>query len=451
MGSQCSTTKSVAEDSHGEVPKIITKDEPKGASTSTQETKAPHIVVVGAGFGGLAVALGLRKELDEGLVTMTLIERSTTFAIKGCLQFVLDGRKTFDEITHNLEDAKVSDKVRKCFGWSVSSLDVDGKSLKMGKIGGNDAEETVSFDYLVLATGVVSDPTSIPGLADSMLNFCDDTHTMKIKEALDAVPEGGTVLVTTAAVPYKCPPVPFEYAFLADSMLRKRGIRDSVNVIITSPKAPFPFGGPVPKKVFLAACADRNIEFRAGIKPVKVRSDEKVVEFKHSEGEGEDQEVTFDALIGSYPQRAPDLLADLCNPKGFVPVDLITMETKKPGVFCIGDSSWMMLKTEPPKPHPKSGAFAKIAGENVATMLGAIAHGDSLEDARAKVSKKRIARCFAETGDGEGILIEPKLLDDEDGPMGFRSEGPTPEFGAAKVDWINEIEMHYFGKSNFHN
>ena len=36
-------------------------------------------------------------------------------------------------------------------------------------------------------------------------------------------------------MPYKCPPAPFEASLLVDSMLRKRGIRDSVQIDFYSP------------------------------------------------------------------------------------------------------------------------------------------------------------------------------------------------------------------------
>jgi len=416
--------------------------------TSKPETQGvPHVVILGAGFGGLYAAQALGEDVENGRVKITLIDSHSNFMIKACLQFILDHRKTAEQCTHELKDAKISSKIRQCFGYTATKIDTNGKTVDIAK---GDEKETVSFDYLIVGTGVVSDPSSVPGLADTMLDICNPESPAKIRDAIQAVPDGGTVLVTTAAMPYKCPPVPFEYAFLVDEMLRKRGVRDSVSIIITSPMAPFPFGGPVPKKVFLAACEEKKIEFRAGIRPTKIRSDDHVVVFEPTEG-GEATEVQFDALIGTYPQRAPDVVIDsgMCNPKGFVPVDLITMESKIPGVFCVGDSSHMMLPTEPPKPHPKSGIFAAIAGTNAGTMISALVAGDSADVAREKVSKTRQARCFAETGDGLGIMIEPKLLADDDGPAGFGCEGPTEEWGAAKMTWLAEVETELFGSSTF--
>mmetsp|Transcript_12325 Transcript_12325/g.23943 ORF Transcript_12325/g.23943 Transcript_12325/m.23943 type:complete len:431 (-) Transcript_12325:349-1641(-) len=425
----------------------VDNNEPQCILEADSQPKVPHLAIIGAGFGGITVCQNLLDEIENNRVKITIIDHRTTFMIKACLQFVLNNRKTLEDITQDLNDAIISPKIRRCYGYWVTKIDVENKSLRMVM---DDQEETLNFDYLVIATGVVSDPTSIPGLKESMLDFCNPENTHAIRDAIEGLPENGTVCICTTSVPYKCPPAPFEYAFLIDDMLRKRGIRDTCKIIMTTPKGPFPFGGPDAKKVFLSAVESKGIEFRAGIKPNKICPKDKKVFFETTDTEEpENSELEYDVLVGTYPQRAPDVVLDtgMCNAKGFVPVDLITMETKKECVFCIGDSNWMMLPGN--KPHPKSGAFAMVAGENAAAMLKGLLAGEDEETARSNVSKRRVARCYAETSDDQAIMFEPKLFDDEDGPSGFLAHGPLPEHSMSKVDWIGGIQRQFFGETNF--
>jgi sulfide:quinone oxidoreductase len=75
-------------------------------------------------------------------------------------------------------------------------------------------------------------------------------HMKSLKRKLQEITEG-TILVSICDVPYKCPPSPFEIAFLIHEVLSERGIRDKVRIVVTSPIG-FPFGGPAGLEIFSA-------------------------------------------------------------------------------------------------------------------------------------------------------------------------------------------------------
>src|SRR3954464_8559648 len=79
--------------------------------------------------------------------------------------------------------------------------------------------------------------------------------------ALDAF-DGGRVLLSVLGQPFKCPPAPFEGAFLLHERFTEQGIRESVQMAVTFPmQRPVPVTGPV-SQMFRDGLAERGIEER---------------------------------------------------------------------------------------------------------------------------------------------------------------------------------------------
>src|ERR671921_2515831 len=78
---------------------------------------------------------------------------------------------------------------------------------------------------------------------------------------LDAF-DGGKVLFSVLAQPFKCPPAPFEGAFLLHEHFTQQGIRESVQMTMTFPmQRPVPVTGAV-SQMFRDGLAERGIEER---------------------------------------------------------------------------------------------------------------------------------------------------------------------------------------------
>jgi sulfide:quinone oxidoreductase len=254
---------------------------------------------------------------------------------------------------------------------------------------------------------------------------------------------GETICVMTSTNPYKCPPALFEFAFLADEVLHSVGVRDTCKIIVTNPAHPFPFGSPEVHKVVLDACADKKIEFMPGIRPTAVQKDS--ISFITSEGPdvGKTPELKYDLLLGTWPQVPPEVFRPFFNEAGFVSADLHTMETLFDGVFAVGDANWMLLPTNPPKPHPKAGEFAIAAAESASVMVDQLIRGCSLEEARAKVVPGRNRKCYAESGHGTGMSIN--FILGAQGPPSFKVEPPQTEVYEKKIEWLNNVYVRFFG------
>ena len=379
--------------------------------------KTTNIVIVGAGWAGQGVCEALSNETLPNTVIIC-IDESETLAVGATWQFALDGRAKPLDVP--LAKTSAARYLRK---GSVKSIDYGAKHVNM-KFG------VLPYDHLVLACGAVSDPSTIPGLAEHATDLTAKGFTDDIERFLDGVQKGRdkkTVVICVAKCPYKCPPLPFEVAFLIDDAARRRGVRGALEIKVTSP-VPWPFGGPKAKQAFAAAMAEKGIDYvpDTPLTAIVEKDGRKCVTTGATE-------LVADLVLATYPHRAPDFAKELATAKGSVPVDLRTNATSKEGVFCVGDACAALIPSAG-VPIPKAGEFAYKAGLALGTRLAAIVRGED-----CAMPTERSARCVAETGGGEGITVGPNFdaafVDPENGKPAFTIE-PHADGTNAKVAWI---------------
>src|SRR4029077_11946044 len=114
-------------------------------------------------------------------------------------------------------------------------------------------------DFLVVAMGADYDMDATPGLEVGGFEYYTVAGAERLRDAL-ADFEGGRVLVSVLGQPFKCPPAPFEGAFLLHEYFTQRGIRDSVQMTSTFPmQRPVPVTGEV-AQMFRDALVARGME-----------------------------------------------------------------------------------------------------------------------------------------------------------------------------------------------
>lgn len=145
----------------------------------------PHVVIVGAGFGGLAAA----KRLEREAVDVTLVDRHNYHTFQPLL---------YQVATAGLNAADVGYAVRGLFRRQRRVLFrkglVTGVDWERGEVQLRD-EPAIAFDYLVLAAGSTTNTFGIPGAAELAfpLYGLEDAvrlrnHIVSLFEAADAVP-----------------------------------------------------------------------------------------------------------------------------------------------------------------------------------------------------------------------------------------------------------------------
>eukprot|EP00978_Attheya_sp_CCMP212_P012649 scaffold31649_cov53-Attheya_sp.AAC.4 len=448
-----------------------------------QEVKQqPHrVVIVGASFGGNGCFHGLLD--DAGVppddLQITILDRKEHISIGGAFQFVWSDRVPKENISWPMTQLKqhsLSGIDFRCGEEGiVHAVDMASKGLRVGK---NNA--LLKYDSLVLAPGVVSDPSSIPGLSfDSAIDVCAFDQVDRMQSEMRSLmagaiakagqkPQNGstqqqqTAMMVVTHMPYKCPPLPFEVVSLIDDLLRAGGkkVRNSTRIILAIP-VDFPFGGPPAKKMFCELLEEMEIEFwnfhtLTSVEKIVPETNNGLTSSCHVRfevGQGDDKvekELDVDALFCTFPQRAPDFMVDagLTNANGFVPVHLQTNRIKDvEDMYVIGDACHVVFP-KPKKPHPKAGEFAYKMGQSVAQCILSRARNQS-----DPTPPEREASCVAEVGkNGSGVNIRPNFSDilanPDEGMPKFLF--PTVE-GAAQVksEWINGYLEKFFGKGNY--
>jgi sulfide:quinone oxidoreductase len=190
----------------------------------------PHVVIFGAGFGGLELAAGLSESLANE-VRVTLIDRNDSFFFGFSKLDVLLGRRTPEEVRLPysglaMPDVEFRQEV-------ITAIDPENRRVRT-EAGSYDA------DVLVVALGAEYDPKATPGFTDDGYEYYSLTGAERLRDALPAF-EGGNIVIGRLGEPYKCPPAPFEGAFLLEDYLASRGLRDRVTITVTGY-----MGAPVP-------------------------------------------------------------------------------------------------------------------------------------------------------------------------------------------------------------
>jgi sulfide:quinone oxidoreductase len=383
---------------------------------------ARNIVLVGAGFGGLALAEQLNDVAASGAAVVTLVDRKTHFSMGFSLQWVLMGRRQPEEGMRPYR-SMLAGHVRFVHD-EIVAIDTAAKTV-------HTRTRDLPYDDLVIAAGAAMDPGRIPGLAESSHNLCAVDHVLQLREALAEV-DSGAVVIAVSATPFKCPPAPYEYALLIDEILRERGVRDRVRVVLTTPEPhPMPAAGPRIGAVVASWMADRGVELHVEHRITSVDPVGRRITYESG------FELDYAVFGAMWPHQAPKVVRDagLTNEMGFVPVEFGTFKTATPDVYAVGDVAATRLPSD--KPHPKSGMFAEAQATVVGRNLAAQITGTPEEAYPGK------GACFFEMGGDMATAVEADLLPLE-GPR-MTMQPPSAEGLELKARFETERFARWFG------
>ncbi|MFQ5998428.1 MAG: NAD(P)/FAD-dependent oxidoreductase [Candidatus Bathyarchaeia archaeon] len=337
-----------------------------------------NIVILGGGFGGLASANALRKQLPKHH-RVIVVEKSRAFSMGLSNLWVMTGERRYpSEGERKLEN--LATKGIEYVNEEVVSIDPVKKQVRT-------LASVLDADYLIIALGADLATEEITGFSEAAQNFYDPQGALRLQVALEHF-QKGTVAVLVSRMPYKCPGAPYEAAFLIDALFRKRGVRSEIDLKIYTPEPqPMPVAGPKVGEALRRMLEDRNIGYFPEHTILKVDNESKKLVF-------EVDEARFDLLAGVPPHRAPRTAreAGLLGPTGWIPVDERTLQTRHAGVFAIGDITAIRLLNG--MFLPKAGVFAEAEARVLAENISAeILHKESS-------AFNGEGFCYIEVGDG---------------------------------------------------
>jgi sulfide:quinone oxidoreductase len=346
------------------------------------------VLILGAGFGGIATAVALRGQLAES-DEVVLVDRRDVF--------VMGLRKTW----HVLGISPLAYGER-----PLAMLERQGIRVLQGEITEVDpdartatvAGEAIGADELVIALGARHAVDEVPGLREHGFDAWTQEGLEHVSGAVAGF-RGRRVAIGIFGVPYSCPPGPYELALLLSERLEERGVDAEVSVFASTP-IPLPILGAAGSQPLTRRLEERGITFLPGRTATSVHAGR--VEFADHEP------LPVDLLLAVPPHRVPPVLASagLAPADGWVAVDPRTLATSYPGVHAIGDCTVIGLSNG--MPMPKAGLFAQKEGEVVAARIAARLRG---EEAAAEFDGT--GACFVEMGGGEASQVRGEFLGDE--------------------------------------
>ncbi len=249
---------------------------------------ARTVVVLGGGTGGLVAASGLRRRLaPEDRVV--LVEREPVYRFAPSFLWVMTGARNAEQI---------SSDIRRLRRRGIEVVEASVQAIDSARREVTTSQGTLTYDGLVVALGAELAPDLLSGFADGAHNLYTLGGAESAGRALREL-ERGRVAVLVSRLPYKCPAAPYEAAFLAEALLRRRGVRERVAIDVYTPEPlPMPTAGESIGRAVAQMLAERGIGFHPQVSVERI--DAQARQLHLAEG----GPAEYDVLIG-IPPSAP--------------------------------------------------------------------------------------------------------------------------------------------------
>ena len=185
-----------------------------------------RVVVVGAGFGGATCARYLRRLVPE--LDVTLVERGEHFVTCPFSNAVIAGLQDLGSVTHGFEGLRRRGVT--VVGEEAVAIDPEGGTVRLA--GGG----SLPFDRLVLSPGIDLEWNAIRGYDEAAAArmphaWKAGAQTVLLRRQLEAMEDGGLVVIAVPESPYRCPPGPYERASLIADYLHREKPRSKVLIL----------------------------------------------------------------------------------------------------------------------------------------------------------------------------------------------------------------------------
>lgn len=380
-----------------------------------------NLLILGAGTSGTMMANHLVSKLPKKEWKITIVDQYKTHYYQPGFLFL-----PFDIYTPK----QVKKKGTKFIPKGVEYIQ---KKIELIKPEGNVVEledgTILDYDILIVATGTKIAPDEIEGMDGpewhkSIFDFYTYEGAKALRNKLREW-EGGKLVVHIAEMPIKCPVAPLEFAFLADSYFKNKGMRDKVDITYVTPLGGA-FTKPKATKALHYLLEEKNIREVTDFNIERVDyENNKIIDYG-------DAEVEYDLLV-TVPTNMGDALIErsgLGDDLNFIPTNKGSLQTKDhENIFAIGDATNL--------PASKAGSVAHFEAEILTGNILRFIEGEPLKE-----EFDGHANCFIETGNGKALLIDFNYTHE---PV----EGTFPLPGIGPLQLLKESRTNHMGKMAF--
>ena len=390
-----------------------------------------RIIVLGGGFAGTICARELHRA--DPSFGVTLVEANPTFTACPFSNAVIAGLR---------------DIAMQRFGYDV--IRAEGVTIVQDRATAVDPQERrvslrggagFGYDRLVLAPGIDIRWGALPGYDEAAAASMPHAwkagdQTLLLRRQLDAMADGGTVVISAPANPFRCPPGPYERASLIAFYLKKTKPRSKL--IVLDAKDTFS-----KQRLFQAAWQQLYPEL---MEWVPLSNGGKVTSVDAKTRTLVTDFATYKADVANVipPQRAGSIaeVAGVADPTGWCPIDPVTFESRlRPNIHVIGDAA---IAGAMPKSAFAANAQAKVCAFAVAALL----RGE------APSPPKLVNTCYSLVAPDYGISIAGVYhptggqLADVEGAGGVSPADAPPDFRALEAGyaeaWFRTITAETF-------
>jgi sulfide:quinone oxidoreductase len=369
-----------------------------------------HIVIVGAGTGGVPAAYEIRALLGADH-TVTLINASERFQFVPSNPWIAVGWREPDQVSLPLAQYLEKRQIR-FIPQTVTGIDAAARRVTLA-----DGSALV-YDFLVITTGPKLAFDEIPGFTREQghsQSICTLDHAIKARERYEAFLENPGPIVVGAVQGASCFGPAYEFAMILDADLRKRKLRHKVPMSFVTSE---PYVGHMglggvgdSKGLMESEFRQRHIRWITNASIERIEPSRISVVTHDQDG----NPTHTEALDFSYAMLIPAFkgvdalkgVEGLCNPRGFVHVDAYQRSPKYSNIYAAGVCIAIppIERTPVPTGAPKTGYM-------IESMVTAIAHNIAEEiDGRGPSHKATWnAICLADMGDtGVAFVALPEI------------------------------------------
>ncbi|MEP7327797.1 MAG: FAD/NAD(P)-binding oxidoreductase [Betaproteobacteria bacterium] len=389
-----------------------------------------HIVILGAGIGGMPMAYEMREKLRSE-DKLTVISNNPKFHFVPSNPWVAVNWRTRDNI--ELEIGPLLAKKNIDFiGVGAKRLHPEKNQIEL------DDGRIVDYDFLAIATGPRLAFEEVEGLGPDghTQSICHVDHAVKAEEAWQDFVKAPGHVVVGAVQGASCYGPAYEFAMIMDTDLRKRKIRDKVPMTFVTAEpyiGHLGLGGVGDSKGLLeSAMRERHIKWICNAKVTKVEAGKMYVTEHNEDGTPKKEHVLdfkYSMMLPAFKGIDAVLgIEGLTNPRGFILIDEHQRNPKFRNIYSVG-----VCVAIPPVEATPVPTGAPKTGYMIESMVTAAVHNIS-EELHGKQPTARAtwnAVCLADFGDTGACFVA------------------LPQIPPRNVNWFSEGKWVHLAKIAF--
>lgn len=304
-----------------------------GCTAPIIRKRAPKIVIIGGGVGGLSV---LRRLADDGrgAFDITLIEPKRIYTTCFYSNLYVGGLRDLASIQFGYDALGALPGVRMIHD-TATAIDADAKQVLL-----RDGTR-LPYDRLVVSPGIDVDYDSVPGWSEAAAQrmphaWQSGAQTVRLNEQLALVPDGGLVVVIAPPNPYRCPPGPYERVSMMAHALTARG-RGHARIVVIDPKESFS------KQPLFQQGWERHYPGMIEWLPPMIHDGVRRVDVATMTVETGFETYRNCDLVNVIPRQVAGAIArraGLTDAGGYCPIDAATMKSQHHAeIFVLGDAA----------------------------------------------------------------------------------------------------------------